>query len=75
MRDQVFLCSSQAPADEPWRQRLRVMLQPLVRQGALRLWDRTSVPTGARWEEEIELALARARVAQTHFRSLQRDVG
>jgi formylglycine-generating enzyme required for sulfatase activity len=43
--------------------RLKTMLAPLVRGNALRLWDDSQIPQGARWQEEIAGALTTARVA------------
>lgn len=50
-------------ADATWLERLKVHLRPLVRKGALNLWDDTRISPGQAWQEEVAEALARARVA------------
>ncbi|MDS4021926.1 MAG: SUMF1/EgtB/PvdO family nonheme iron enzyme [Candidatus Competibacter sp.] len=60
-RDQVFISYSHADGD--WLKRLQTMLAPLQRQGALDVWADTRIQPGQLWKEEIEKALARAKVA------------
>jgi formylglycine-generating enzyme required for sulfatase activity len=60
-RDQVFI--SYSHADSEWLKRLQTMLAPLQRQGALDVWADTRIQPGQLWKEEIEKALARAKVA------------
>ena len=60
-RDQVFISYSHADSD--WLKRLQTMLVPLQRQGALDVWADTRIQPGQLWKEEIEKALARAKVA------------
>lgn len=54
---------SYSHADAAWLERLKVHLRPLVRKGALNLWDDTRISPGQAWQEEVAAALARARVA------------
>jgi hypothetical protein len=49
--------------DEKWRERLQVHLKPLVREGAIDLWDDSRIHTGQDWRTEIDKALSCARVA------------
>jgi internalin A len=40
-----------------------MFLQPLEKQGLLRIWDDTNIRPGSEWLEEIKLSLESARVA------------
>ena len=57
----VFM--SYSHKDERWRDRLQVHLKPLVREGAIDLWDDTRIQAGQNWKNEIDLALSKASVA------------
>jgi tetratricopeptide (TPR) repeat protein len=49
--------------DKQWLQDLRTMLAPLVRAGVVDVWWDGAIKPSQRWREEIEAALASARVA------------
>jgi hypothetical protein len=56
-RDQLFI--SYSHVDRGWVDRLQKMIWPLVRSEALRLWDDSQIPAGAKWKVEIEKASAK----------------
>lgn len=60
-RDLVFISYSRK--DKVWLDRLQTMLKPLVRKGALSVWAATTMQPGDRWKEELQKALASAKVA------------
>ena len=61
MRNQVFI--SYSHRDKKWLEKLLTMLKPLARNKKISVWVDTNIIAGSRWREEVEGALATAKVA------------
>lgn len=56
----IFVSYSHADAD--WLKRLQIHLKPLERAGLIEWWDDTQILSGMVWRDEIEKALAIAKI-------------
>jgi serine/threonine protein kinase len=61
MRDQVFI--SYSHKDHEWMEKFRAHLQVIQQTGRLEIWSDQKIEAGQKWQEEIDAAIARARVA------------
>jgi hypothetical protein len=57
-RTTIFVSYSRQ--DSRWLKRLQIHLKPLLRGGALSLWDDTKIAPGDQWRSEIQAAIDRA---------------
>lgn len=60
-RGDVFI--SYSHQDAPWMARLSTLLKPLERTADVEVWDDRRIAASDGWRQEIEEALARARIA------------
>jgi TIR domain len=60
-RTRVFV--SYSHRDRKWLDRVKVHLKPLVREGAIELWEDTRITAGVDWRAELKRELTLARVA------------
>jgi internalin A len=61
LRDCIFI--SYSHNDEKWLHELSLFFSPLVRQEKIHPWSDALISPGADWKQEIQMALARAKIA------------
>jgi DNA-binding transcriptional regulator LsrR (DeoR family) len=60
-RNQAFI--SYSHTDKKWIEELQTWLRPMLADGAIRIWVDTEIAAGTNWLENIQAALAAAKVA------------
>jgi hypothetical protein len=63
MADRTDAFISYSHADQVWLQRIKVHLRSLERDHGIAIWQDTNLRGGQRWRQEIDQALAKAKVA------------
>lgn len=60
-RSNVFI--SYSHADAKWLQKLKPFLKPMEKKGVIHVWDDSRIKPGAKWKDEIKIALGHAKIA------------